>query len=115
MGLRIFLPDWNDVAAETEVGIVLEHFSEIEVGLRQFLSKKAIGRKGVGHKKICLSKREKESKASQNRSEESRPVSGKENYDRVLFPDRLQKTLCCHFMKPIGNRLVPSMIGGRSQ
>ena len=36
----IFLRDWNDFAAETEFGIVLECFSEIEVGLRIFLVQK---------------------------------------------------------------------------
>ena len=38
MGLRIFLRNWNDFAAETEFGIVLEYFCRIEVGLRTFLS-----------------------------------------------------------------------------
>ena len=48
------------------------------------------------------------SKASQKKSEKSRPLSGKESYDRVRFPDRLQNN--SHFMEPIGNRLVPSML-----
>ena len=39
MGLRIFLRYWNDFASKTEIGIVLEYFGEIEVGLRMFLSK----------------------------------------------------------------------------
>ena len=39
MGLRIFLRDGNEFAAETKFGIVLEYFCEIEVGLRIFLSK----------------------------------------------------------------------------
>ena len=38
MGLRIFLRDWNDFAAKTNFGIVLEYFWGIEVGLRIFLS-----------------------------------------------------------------------------
>ena len=40
MGLRIFLRDWNDFAARTEFGIVLEYFCRIEVGFRIFLSEK---------------------------------------------------------------------------
>ena len=38
MGLRIFLRDWNDFAAQTEFGIGLEYFCRIEIGLRIFLS-----------------------------------------------------------------------------
>ena len=38
MGLRIFLRDWNEFAAKTEIGIVLEAFYKIRVGLRKFLS-----------------------------------------------------------------------------
>ena len=38
MGLRIFLRDWNDSAAKTEFGIVLEYFCRIELGLKKFLS-----------------------------------------------------------------------------
>ena len=38
MGLRIFLRDWNDFAAKTKFGIVLDYFCEIEVGLRKFCS-----------------------------------------------------------------------------
>ena len=38
MGLRIILRDWNDFAAKTEFGIVLENFCGIEVGLRMFSS-----------------------------------------------------------------------------
>ena len=107
MGLRIFLRDWNDFVAKTEFGIVFEYFCGIEVGLRiflsedgreeeldlrKFLSGKAEGRKGVGLEKICPSKKgEGEySEASQKRSEESRPFSGKEINDRVPFPGRLQ-------------------------
>ena len=40
MRLRIFLRDWNDFAAKTKFGIVLEYFCEIEVGLRIFMSEK---------------------------------------------------------------------------
>ena len=45
MGLRIFLRDWNDIAAKSEFAIVLEFFCGIEVGLRNFLSKKQKGEK----------------------------------------------------------------------
>ena len=38
MGLRIFLRDWNDFAAKSEFGIVLEYFCIIEVELSIFLS-----------------------------------------------------------------------------
>ena len=38
MGLRIFLRNWNDFAATTKIGIVLEYICGIEVGLRIFLS-----------------------------------------------------------------------------
>ena len=71
MRLRIFLLDWNEFAAKTEVGIVLEQFCKIGVGLRRFLSEekreeeldlenfcpKGKRRKGVGLEIICLSKR----------------------------------------------------------
>ena len=40
MGLRIFSRDWNDFAAKTEFGIVLEYFCRIEGGLRIFFSEK---------------------------------------------------------------------------
>ena len=30
MGLRIFLRDWNEIAAKTEIGIVSEFFCEVE-------------------------------------------------------------------------------------
>ena len=46
--------------------------------------------KGIGLRIICPSKKgEEKSKASQKRSEESRPLGGKEIYDRVSFQDRL--------------------------
>ena len=38
MGLRIFLRYWNESAAKTEFGIVLEYFCKFGVGLRIFLS-----------------------------------------------------------------------------
>ena len=38
MGLRVFLRDWNDFAAKTEFGIVLECFCRTEVGLRIIFS-----------------------------------------------------------------------------
>ena len=38
MGFRIFFRDWNDFAAKTELGIVLEPFSGNEVGLKKFFS-----------------------------------------------------------------------------
>ena len=67
MRLRIFLLDWNEFAAKTEFGIVLEFSCKVGVGLRIFLSKekreeeldlenfcpKGKGRKGVGLKIIC--------------------------------------------------------------
>ena len=34
MGLRIFLRDWNELAAETDFGIVLEQFCEVGMNLR---------------------------------------------------------------------------------
>ena len=45
MGLRLFLRDWNDFAAKTEIGIVLENFREIEVGLRICSSEDKGGKK----------------------------------------------------------------------
>ena len=38
MGLRLFLRDWNNFAAKTEIGIALEYFCRMEVGLTIFLS-----------------------------------------------------------------------------
>ena len=38
MGLRKFLWDWNDFAAKTDFGIVLEYFCKVENGLGLFLS-----------------------------------------------------------------------------
>ena len=69
MGLRIFLRNWDEFAAKTKFGIVLEYFCKFGVGLRiflseekreeelDFLSKKAKGRKGVGLEIICPSKK----------------------------------------------------------
>ena len=37
MGFRIFLRVWNDFAAKTELGIVIEKFCRIEVGFRILL------------------------------------------------------------------------------
>ena len=34
MGLRMFLRDWDEFAAKTEFGVVLEYFCKIGVGLR---------------------------------------------------------------------------------
>ena len=63
-------------------------------GLRKFFVQEEKGRKGVGLRIICPSKREKKikvkGKASQKRSKESRPLSGKASNDHVRFPDRLQ-------------------------
>ena len=138
MGLRIFLRDRINFAAKTEFEIVLEFFCRIEVGLRIFLSKekreekvdrenfsikKQKGRKGVGLEIICPSKKGEEeySKASQKRSEESRPLSGKTINDRVRFPDPLQNTSMLPFdatnekwagtthgwqLEPIGKKLL---------
>ena len=55
-------------------------------------------------------KREDEWGASQKKSEESRPLGGKENYDRVGFADRLQNKTGCNFMQSIGSGLVSSML-----
>ena len=89
MGLRIFLSSWNDFVAKTAFGIVLENFCRIEVGfllflseegreekfgLKNFLRKKAIGRKAVGLRIICASRREKESKVKQIRRVVRSPV-----------------------------------------
>ena len=72
MGLRTFLYSWNDIAAKTEFEIVSEYFCRLEVGvriflseerreenfgLRIFLSKKVKGRKGIGLRIVCRSKR----------------------------------------------------------
>ena len=38
MGLGKFLRGWNDLAAKTEVAVVLENFCRSEIGLRIFLS-----------------------------------------------------------------------------
>ena len=64
MGLRIFLRDWNDFAAKTEFGIVLEFLCRIEVGLRIFLSeekreekfglRKLLSKKGKGGRELDL-------------------------------------------------------------
>ena len=40
MGLRIFLRDWNQFAAKTVFGIVLEYFCKIGVGLKKFCPKR---------------------------------------------------------------------------
>ena len=74
MGLRIFLRDWIDFAAQTKFGIVLECFSRTEIGLRNLLSKKAKGRRGLGLRIVCPSKREKESKLKQVRRGVRSPV-----------------------------------------
>ena len=55
-GLRNLLRDWNDFAAKTEFGFVLEFFCRIEVGLRLFLSEEK--RRGIGLRKF-LSKKAK--------------------------------------------------------
>ena len=89
MLLRIFIRDRYDFAAQTDFGIVSECFYGNEVGLRFFLSKekreekldleiilsrKAKGRKEVGLKIFCPSKREKESKVKQFRRGVRSPV-----------------------------------------
>ena len=59
MGLRIFLRDWNEFAAKTEFGIVLENFCKIEVGLGIFLSEEK-REEGLDLENFCTkSKREK--------------------------------------------------------
>ena len=42
---RIFLRDWNDFAAKTELWIVLEDFCAIDVGMRLFLFEDKRGEK----------------------------------------------------------------------
>ena len=49
-------------------------------------------------------------RASQKRSNEYRPLGGKENYDRVDFTDRLQNNSMLLFHATKGNQLVPSML-----
>ena len=69
------------------------------------------GRKGVGLGKICPKKgKEEKRRASQKRSRESRPLSSRENYDRVGFADRLENNRCCHVMQPTANRFIPGML-----
>ena len=70
----MFLRDWSDFAANTEVGIVLEFFLELMLDLENFCPKKGKVRKGVRLKIICLSKREKESNLKQVRRRVRRPV-----------------------------------------
>ena len=89
MRIRIFLRDWNDFAAKTEVRIVLEYFCRIEVGLRIFLSKerreeeldfenfcpkKQKGERELDLKSFVQLKREKESKVKQVRRGVRSPV-----------------------------------------
>ena len=40
MGLRIFLRDWIDFAAETQFGIVLEYFAELKLDVEYFCPKR---------------------------------------------------------------------------
>ena len=61
-----------------ELKLDLEYFcpsgERREIGLRKFLSKKKKGRKGVGLRIICPSKREKKSKVRQVRRGKRSPV-----------------------------------------
>ena len=118
MGLRMFLRDWIDFVAKTEFGIVFEYFCGIEVGLRVFLSeekreekfglrnvlsKKAKGSKGVGLEVLCPSKREKESNVEQVRRGVRNPVrsAGKRNMIESVSQIDSKITACCHFVQPI--------------
>ena len=89
MGLRIFLRDWNEFAAKTGFGIVVEYFCKIEVGLRIFWSeekrkeeldlekicpKKQKGERELDLKKFVQVKREKKSKVKQVRTRVISPV-----------------------------------------
>ena len=89
MGLIIFLRDWNDFAAKTEFGSVLEYFCRIEIGLRIFLSeekreeeldsenfcpKNQKGERELDLKKFVQVKSEKESKVKQVRRGVRSPV-----------------------------------------
>ena len=54
--------------------------------------------------------RRKKKKASQKRIEESHPLSGKENYDRVGIADQLQNNSMLPFHATNKKRLVPNML-----
>ena len=56
MGLRIFLRDWNEFAAKTEFGIVVEYFCKIGVGLGIFLSEE-MREEELDLEKFCPSKK----------------------------------------------------------
>ena len=89
---------------------------ERRIGLRIILSKRVTGRKGVGLRIICPSKkREEKNKASQKRSEESRPLNGKEIDDRVRFPDRLQKNSMLPFHATNRKSVCTKHVSSRSQ
>ena len=91
--------------------LALEYFVEEEKGKKKkefgltiFCPKKQQGEKGsltrnnsvqlkekeVGLRRIVQVKGEEERRGEQKRSEEFRPPSGKKNYDRAGFADRLQ-------------------------
>ena len=53
---------------------------------------------------------EEKRRASQKRSEESRPLNGKENMIELVAQIDSKITKCYHIMQAIGNRLVPSML-----
>ena len=59
MGFRKFFRDWNDFAAKTELGYVLEYFCGIEVELKKFLSEDKREEK-LDLEKCCPKKRKGE-------------------------------------------------------
>ena len=77
--------------------------------LQIILCKRVKGRKGAGLRIICPRKREKR-RVKQVRSEESRPLSGKENYNRVGFADRLENNSMLPFHATNKNWLLPSTL-----
>ena len=89
MRLRIFLRSENEFATKTEIGIALDCFCKIEVGLRIFLSeerreeeldlenfcpKMQMGERELDLEYIVQVKREKESKVRQVRRGVRSPV-----------------------------------------
>ena len=59
MGLRKFLRKWNDFAAKTEFGSVLEYFCRIEAGIRIFCPKKTEKRNWTQKNFVQKSKKDK--------------------------------------------------------
>ena len=85
--------------------------------IKKILSNKSKGRKGVGLKIMCPSKREKESKVKQVRRGVRSPVrsAGKRIMIESLFQIDPKITASCHFLQPLKSQLVPGMVSDRSQ